>query len=116
MERNLKELYNDSKEASRLYVDNEIETFKLRLARKLITYISGAASFIILAVFLGIGFGFAALGITLGWGHYLGNYALAFFYMAGIFLLFGLILFLFKSRLITSQVVKSVMKEMFDND
>jgi hypothetical protein len=113
MPKSTKEAVNDTAEAASLLVRAEVERFKLKLAKALTKWITHLVvgfvlmlMFSLLLVFIGLA-GAAALE------QYVSESA-AFASIAGIYALVAVLIYAFRMRLIGDNVLRSILKELFD--
>lgn len=112
---NIKDDVQDLKTETKAYVDKNIEYYKLlgfKIVAKTTTMFVGY-TLVLLAFAFVLLFGSIAGGFAIG--NSIGNTALGFLIIAGVYLLIAIIILLLKDRFLESRILK-VFSKMFFND
>ncbi|MEZ4990071.1 MAG: hypothetical protein R2824_06660 [Saprospiraceae bacterium] len=100
----------------RAYVEQEIESVKLTAAEKISIATSTIVSGLILTLLAAAMLLFASLALSYYLGSLMNSTALGFLAVAGIYLLILLMVYLFRKRLITDNIVEVVIQFLFDEE
>lgn len=98
------------------YVEQEIESVKLTAAEKISIATSTIVSGLILTLLAAAMLLFASLALSYYLGSLMNSTALGFLAVAGIYLLILLMVYLFRKRLITDNIVEVVIQFLFDEE
>lgn len=116
MSKSAEEILEETKAAMRLYFDSEKDRIKLILVREGTRIFSSGLKLLVFASMAIVGSIFLLTALAMVWGEYLDNYPLALLYIA--LCVFGIsaVVFLFRNKLITNRVMRTILKEMFKSD
>ncbi|WP_417199463.1 phage holin family protein [Bizionia sp.] len=101
-------------DAGETYVEKSQEYFKLKMFQQLTVSISLVAKALVIGGLLAIGLLFLAFALALAMGEWLGDLALGYLIVAGIFLLVSGIIYL-KRAAINKVIIKSLSSKFFDS-
>jgi len=111
----LKENIDEIQESTKAYIDSTVAYYKLwgfKVAMKSTTMI---IKFVLIALFLLIFLLFGSIAGSLALGDLIGNTAIGFLIVAGVYLLLAILLFFVKDRIIEGPILER-FSEIFFND
>lgn len=101
-------------DAGETYVKKSQEYYKLKVFQQISVSISLVAKAFIIGGLLSIGLFFMSFALALALGDWLGNLALGYLIISGIFLLVTLLVY-YKRQLINKKIIKSLSSKFFDS-
>lgn len=116
MSKSTEEILEESKAAMRLYFNSEKDRLKLIGVRYATKILSLGLKLLILTSVIVVAVIFVLVALALVWGSYLDNYPLAMLYIGLCVLGVGFILYLVRKPLITSPILRVVLKVVFKED
>ncbi|EGV44395.1 hypothetical protein BZARG_718 [Bizionia argentinensis JUB59] len=101
-------------DAGEIYVKKSTEYVKLKVFQQITISVSMVAKALLIGGLFAIGLLFAALAAALAIGEWLGNQALGYLVVAGVFLILTLIIYLARS-VIDNMIIKRFSSKFFDS-
>ncbi|PNQ72221.1 hypothetical protein C1T31_12915 [Hanstruepera neustonica] len=101
-------------DAGETYIKKSQEYYKLKVFQQISVSVSLVAKVLLIGGLLFVGLFFMALAAAMALGEWLGDLALGYIIVAGVFLLATVIIF-FKREVVNKMVIKSLSSKFFDS-
>jgi hypothetical protein len=114
--KNMFQSAGETVEYARQYIEQQGELLRLEAAERLAKVTSAFITFLVLALLGMLVLALLSVAVALWLGKILESYALAFLIVAAVYALLGVLMYVFRTRLITNPALGAVLDSFFDKE